>query len=136
MAAFSGEDEMEFLKTWAEHRRLATKYQLDVFHYQIIRAAVSQKRFSLTGKSNFVILGKPICRRAFQKILGIGTGRLDRFLAHAREGYVEPPRDGRRGFKVVAESDSPASRVAESWLHWVWNHVAEYLPDDSATQTI
>ena len=49
------------------------------------------------GSTNTIFyIGKvPVCKRALKLFLGIGTGRMDRLLAHARKGGVTPPVDGR-----------------------------------------
>ena len=56
--------------------------------------------------------------------LGIGTGRMDRLLAHARQGGVTPPVDGRVDGGLTK---SPEWFDADSWFCWAYHNIAEFI---------
>ena len=66
----------------------------------------------------------PVCKRALKMFLGIGTGRMDRLLAHARQGGVTPPVDGRVDGGLTK---SPEWFDADSWFCWAYRNIAEFI---------
>ena len=59
--------------------------------------------------------------------LSIGTGRLDRLLAHARQGGVTPPVDGRSAHPSREDDKSPEWFDADSWFCWAYHNIAEFI---------
>ena len=57
--------------------------------------------------------------------LGIGTGRMDRLLAHARQCGVTPPVDGRSAHPSREDDKSPEWFDADSWFCWAYHNIAE-----------
>ena len=66
----------------------------------------------------------PVCKRALKLFLGIGTGRMDRLLAHARQGGVTPPVDGRVDGGLTK---SPEWFDADSWFCWAYHNMVEFI---------
>ena len=81
---------------------------------------------TLRGSTGAIFyVGKvPVCRKALQMFLGIGTARMDRLLHHARQGGVTPPVDNRCGL-VRTKRDQWFG--ADSWFCWAYNNIAEYI---------
>ena len=69
----------------------------------------------------------PVCKRALKMFLGIGTGRMDRLLAHARQGGVTPPVDGRSAHPSREDDKSPEWFDADSWFCWAYHNIAEFI---------
>ena len=83
---------------------------------------------TLRGSTNTIFyIGKvPVCKKALKMFLGIGTSRMDRLLAHARQGGVTPPVDGR---------SAQPSRESDSWICWTYHNIAEFIATTRMKET-
>ena len=84
---------------------------------------------TLRGSTNTIFyVGKvTVCKRALKMFLSIGTGRMDRLLAHARQGGVTPPVDGRSAHPSREDDKSPEWFDADSWFCWAYHNIAEFI---------
>lgn len=95
------------------------------------RVVHDQLRQQLSSdESAWTFLGKPVCLKAWENLVGIGSGRFNRLKASAVNGDLTPPVDLRYLTKPCSKStgmDHTASVV--SYLMEIYHSVAETLPD-------
>ena len=81
-----------------------------------------------------VILGRPVCRQAFCRLLGIGHGRFQKLKAAVSKGT--PLVDG-RFVRKVASSKPHANRVlVTEFLEELYQTLSEPMPEASEVTTV
>ena len=88
----------------------------------------SVKDSSATGTLNYVLMGRPICRGAYQALLGIGQTKLKSIYSAIIAGQQSPPLDMRYISKPLACPSEARSNIV-SYLQGLYDSVAETLPD-------
>lgn len=81
-----------------------------------------------------VILGRPVCRQAFCRLLGIGHGRFQKLKASSSKGV--PLVDG-RFVRKVASSKVHCNRVlVHEFLEELYQTLSEPMPEASEATTV
>ena len=88
------------------------------------------------SKNAIFYIGKvPVCKNALRMFLGIGMSRMDRLLAHARQGGVTPPVDGRSAQPSRESDKTPEWFDADSWFCWTYHNIAEFIATTRMKET-
>ena len=81
-----------------------------------------------SGWRRFTVWGVPCCNTAMCAILHMSHHMCAKLSKHLTEGYMEPPQDLRKSqLQPLDRSDAVIS--AGVLLQWVYDHMAEFLPE-------
>ena len=79
------------------------------------------------------LLGRPVCQRAFRRLLGIGSMRYTRLKKAASEGLAQAPLDGRKVSKKNTFKSNTAylrkRAIIVEFLEEMRNSISEPLPE-------
>ena len=81
------------------------------------------------GWRRFLAWNIPICNTALETVLGCSRGTLHKLCSHLKQGFREPPSDGRRLMR--ATMPLPQVERAHVLLGWIYTNVAEVLVESS-----
>lgn len=95
-----------------------------IFIYNLMK----HTRKKSTGSLDHCFLGHSLCKAAYLRLLGIGSGRYHRLLAHLHQGFLAPPEDLRKG-KGASMPPSEERLSVDKWFQFAWECLAEPMPD-------
>ena len=116
------------------HKLDVDRFVFDALHDLAVSQGIIEplgsavKVSSAPGSLNYVILGKPVCRRAYQRLLGIGSNKLHSIHFAVVTGKQSPPLDMRYISKPLSCPSATTSNIV-SYLQSLYDSVAETLPD-------
>ena len=87
------------------------------------------------SKHSQVILGRPVCRQAFCRLLGVGHGRFQK-LKRAGTSSQESIVDGRFVKKFMGCKISQNRIIVHEYLEELYQTISEPMPEASETATV
>ena len=98
----------------------------DDFLWDLVRASRPSE-----SRPHWILLGEPVCRAAWKSLVGIGSTKLNKFLAALGAGHLRPFEDQRKhnGKNKVGEKYLDA----DGFFNFLYHYVAEPLAEEDLT---